>query len=387
MTFFQNAQRLEHLGQDPRHGGLARSGIAHEDAVVGKFGVLHARLLPLLRDLAELRHLPHLGFHRLHPDQRIQFPEGLLQRDLLWVFGASLLIQIRHGERHEFFLREILFLCQPCSLTFHGGLEEIAHETSVAEPGIRVAGHLLHVLDQSFLQIGGKQELILFRPHPEHLCKLLGRIVGEVDVAVETGTHAAVGVQEMPHLLGVPGNDHHQTVPVILHAFEKRGNGLRAVIGFPAACQRVGFVDEKHAVQSRIDELVGFDGGLSHVTAHQSGTVGFHQVPAPQDPQLPVDVPQNPRHGGFPRPGIARKDAVIGERGSLEALFFPRLNDFRIVHKFMDLRLDIGKPHHIVQLLERLFQRPLFLRRTHPFRRRAGDGGSFPFLRSFASCL
>ena len=221
-----------------------------------------------------------------------------------------------------------------------------------------MGGQLPHQSGQPGVQIRRELELVLLGTHSEHRRQFRRRIVGKVDVTAETGTHAAVGVQKSPHLRGISGDDHDQPVAVVLHAFEQRRYGLGPVVGFSAAGQGIGLVDEQHPVKRRIDQLIGLDRGLSYVTADHAGTIGLDQMARLEYSQFPVDIAENPRHGGLAGSGIAGEHAVVRHLRDFEPLLAASLNDLGVIDQLVDLRLHLLQTDHPIQLRHRLLQGP-----------------------------
>ena len=60
--------------------------------------------------------------------------------------------------------------------------------------------------------------------------QLVGLVGGEVEVMRDAGPHAGVGVEEAVHPVLVPGEDHHQVVPVVLHHLHQDVDALLAVV-------------------------------------------------------------------------------------------------------------------------------------------------------------
>jgi magnesium-transporting ATPase (P-type) len=60
--------------------------------------------------------------------------------------------------------------------------------------------------------------------------QLVGLVGGEVKVMRDAGPHAGVGVEEAVHPVLVPGEDHHQVVPVVLHHLHQDVDALLAVV-------------------------------------------------------------------------------------------------------------------------------------------------------------
>ena len=115
---------------------------------------------------------------------------------------------------------------------------------------------------------------------------------------------------------------------MVLHALEQHFNGLPAeVVGAVLAGQGVGLVDEQHAPQGFLDDLSGFDGGLSHEARHQPRTVHLHKLALGQHADGMVDFRQQPGDGGFAGAWIAQKYQVQGHRRHWKTLLLPELLD------------------------------------------------------------
>ena len=93
--------------------------------------------------------------------------------------------------------------------------------------------------------LGGESIAILLAQTAEDLQQLPGGVVREEQGFVEPAFQPGIAVEEPLHGAGVPGDDHHQVLPVVLHTFEKDFNGLPAkVVGTVPRGQGVGFIQE-----------------------------------------------------------------------------------------------------------------------------------------------
>ena len=79
--------------------------------------------------------------------------------------------------------------------------------------------------------------------------QLVVGVVGEGDGAREAALQAGVGVDEVGHLLGVPGGDDGQVVAMVLHELHQRVDGLASEVVVATARQRVCLVDQQHPTE------------------------------------------------------------------------------------------------------------------------------------------
>ena len=113
------------------------------------------------------------------------------------------------------------------------------------------------------------------------------------------------------HLAGISCHDTNKLAAVVLQSLEQCVDGLRAEGVIIPRGKSVCLVDEQHASNSRIHQLVGLYGCLSTESRHQFRAVGLNELSSRQDTESLKHICHNPRHGGLTRSGITREDIVL----------------------------------------------------------------------------
>ncbi len=174
---------------------------------------------------------------------------------------------------------------------------------------------------------------------------------------------------------GVAGDDHHEVVAVVLHRLDQRVDGLLAVL---VPGQRVGLVDEQHALDRAGDHLGGLHGGLAEVAGDQLGAVHLDQVPLGQHAERRVDAADQSRDGGLAGARVAGEHQVPGDRRGAQALLGAQPLHPQHGGLPVHLCLDRAQPDQAVELGEQLLDggaRLLGRRGQGGGRRRGGRRG------------
>ena len=144
---------------------------------------------------------------------------------------------------------------------------------------------------------------------------------------------------------------------MVLHGLEQRVHSLLAEVVLALAHgERVGLVDEEHAAERLVDDLLRARGGLSHIAAHEAGAVHFHQLPGAEHSQRAVDVGEQARDGGLAGAGVAEEHHVLGDVGGLHAQVRAHLLHLDEVHHDVDLMLHAGEADEGAELGEQRVQ-------------------------------
>ena len=115
-------------------------------------------------------------------------------------------------------------------------------------------------------------------------------------------------MDELLHQLGVARHDDHQVLPVVLHVFQQDLDGLPAeVVPVVLIHQGIGLVDEQHAADGLLDDLLGLQGGLPHKAGHQAGAVHLHQLALGQHADGVIQLGQKAGHRSLACPRVAQK--------------------------------------------------------------------------------
>ena len=171
-----------------------------------------------------------------------------------------------------------------------------------------------------------------------------------MEVAVETGFQARVGVDELVHQAVVACDDDDEILAVILHGLQQRVDGLQTEVVFGFGVQAVGLVDEQHAAKGALDHLRRLGGRLTHVARDQAGTVHLHQLALGQDAQGAVDAGHHTRNRRLAGAGIAGKDHMQRHVHGFQAVLLAQLVHRDHVDQIVDLALDAVQADQRVQL-------------------------------------
>ncbi len=319
----QHTQLTVDLRDQPGHRRLGRTGIAREHQVPGAFGHLHARR-PALRV-----HL-HLGGHRPHPlldrrqtDHAVQL--GKQGRQVLALATIPLphadvlrLGQVGDEELAQLGRVHVRERGEPLGLARDRAFQQLPRRTPVGktpapwdEPNpVRQLGNQLLVQGVA-LGLGD---------HLEDPGQLLVGVVRELHPVREPGPQAGIGLHELVHQLRVARHDDDQVLAVVLHLHQQFRDRLGAEVGALAVVlhEVVRLVDEQDAAQRVLADLPGLDRGLPEIPGDQVRTLHLDHVPGGDHTQFPVDLADQPGHGGLGRTGIAREHQVPAARGQLE---------------------------------------------------------------------
>ncbi len=367
----EQAQRGEDPAQNPGDRRLARARRAGEDEVPGR------RLAGEALPVAEPRH-PQLGrdlvdlpLDRLKADQRIQLGQRARQRRRLAVAPepagqlGERVLQVGSLDGHEVAGRRLVRRAHdPDVPGLPGFLEQAAHEPAVAEIIRQPAPPYILEHPPEHRPGVGIQQLAASLKGGVGQREQLGRqVTGELDPDGEPRGEARVRGQEALHLLLVSGQDDDQVVPVVLGALEQRLDGLVAEpVTLPVALvdQAVRLVDEQHAAERRVDELVRLDRGRAEVLADQVGPVRLHHGGRLQQPERVEDLGNDPGDRGLPGARRAEEDEVL--HGLLGAEPGQRAPAGRLDRRGNrpDLVLDRRQPDHGIELGHRLVNRDLW---------------------------
>ena len=138
---------------------------------------------------------------------------------------------------------------------------------------------------------------------------------------------------------------------MVLHVFQQDLDGLPAKVGGAVLVhQGIGLVDEQHAAQGLLHRLLGLQGRLAHIARHQAGAVHLHQLALAEHPHRPIDLGQQPGHGGLARAGVAHEDQVQGHGGHRQVGLLPQLAHLYQVDKALHIFLYLVQAAQAVQL-------------------------------------
>jgi hypothetical protein len=144
--------------------------------------------------------------------------------------------------------------------------------------------------------------------------QLAGRVVGKDDLAREPRAEPGIRVEERPHEARVAGDDHDQPVPVVLHPLEERLHRLGAEVETSVALarrERVGLVDEEHAVECAPDGPIRFERRGADVLADERRAVDLDEMALLQEAHRAVHLREQARNRRLTRPRVAEEDQVL----------------------------------------------------------------------------
>src|SRR5436853_4619022 len=189
-------------------------------------------------------------------------------------------------------------------------LEERPHEARVPEAlTARGAGE-----DPAQRRLGSIAEhvLVVAREGMRDREQLVGRVVRERDLAREPRAQTWVRVEELVHEPRIAGDDHHEPVPVVLHALQQCLDGFGTeVLALVPARKRIRLVDEEDAVERALDHAVRLERGRADVLAHETRAVDLDQMPTLEQPDRSIHLREQPRDGRLPRARIAEEPQVL----------------------------------------------------------------------------
>lgn len=108
------------------------------------------------------------------------------------------------------------------------------------------------------IQVGVDAPAVVGQHRQADLGDLVGGVVLELEGVGDPGAQAGVHVEEVLHLVGVAGEDHHDVAAVVLHEFEDGVDGLGSVAPAPGLLvEAVCLVDEQDAAERALEDGAG----------------------------------------------------------------------------------------------------------------------------------
>lgn len=148
-------------------------------------------------------------------------------------------------------------------------------------------------------------------------------------------------------------------VPVVLGPLQqhlKRLVAVRVALAVAGVRQRVRLVDEEHAAEGGVDQLVGLHGRLSEVLADQVGPLGLHEMVAAQQTEGVEDAAEDAGHRGLAGAGGAGEDEVPLRRLDRKPLAGPQPRHVELSGKSLDLAFHRFQADHALQFGEGLVE-------------------------------
>ena len=168
----------------------------------------------------------------------------------------------------------------------------------------------------------------------------------------EPAPQAGVGVDERAHLVFVAGHDHREVLALLLHHLDERGDGLVTEVDEAVGGERVRLVDEQHAADRLLDDLLDLDRGLADIPGDQIRSTGLDQMALADQPGHGVQARDDLRHGRLARARITGEDQVLAGVDDGESGLRSFLVEVLEGEQPADRRLDLAQPDQRVQLGE-----------------------------------
>ena len=202
-----------------------------------------------------------------------------------------------------------------------------------------------------------RQVATLVTAHPEDLDELVAVVVGEVDGLREARPEARVRRHQLRHLVGVACHDHDDAIAPVLDELDDGVDGLPAEVRLAAADERVRLVDEQDALVGLVERRHHLRSGLAHEPGDEPGAVDLDQMAPVDHAERPVDLGEQPRHGGLARPRVAGEHEMARLVEDREPPLGPQQLDAGEVGDELHLGLDAVEPDQGVELGEDLVDR------------------------------
>ena len=144
---------------------------------------------------------------------------------------------------------------------------------------------------------------------------------------------------------------------MVLHVFQQDLDDLPAeVVPVVLIYKGVGLVDEQHAADGLLDDLLGLQGGLPHKAGHQAGAVHLHQLALGQHADGVVEPGQQAGHCGLACPRVAQEYQVQGHRGDGQARLLPEAAHLHQIDQALHILLHLLQAAQPVQFGQQLLQ-------------------------------
>ena len=193
-----------------------------------------------------------------------------------------------------------------------GPIERVANRTSVGEMRLRSAAadvgpHRVAALCRELVRL-------LVEEQHRDVDEFVVAVIGEVDVMGDPRPEPGVGAEETFHPIGVSGQDHHKILALLLHHLQQDLDRLLTIVALvPRAVQVIGFVDEEHATECSLDDLLRLRRGVADVLADEVVTRHADHARRAQVAEAVENVGHRHRNRGLAGPRVAGKAHM--ERG------------------------------------------------------------------------
>ena len=147
---------------------------------------------------------------------------------------------------------------------------------------------------------------------------------------------------------------------MVLHRLEQRFDRLAAKVVLAAGGKGVRLVDEQHAAERRLDDLLRFERRLPDVARDEPRAIHLDKLPLAQCADGGVQPRHEPRHGRFAGAGVAEEHHMQAHGAVRQAVFLAQLAHFDEIREIFDLALDRAETDKFLKLCHQLFKARLW---------------------------
>ena len=147
---------------------------------------------------------------------------------------------------------------------------------------------------------------------------------------------------------------------MILHALNQRFDRFATKVIVPDKAlgrQRIGLVDEQHAVEGPLHGLVGLVCGMSHVLTHKPRTIDLDEMALLEQTKCAIHLAQETGDGGLSRPRIPEEHEVLTGGHFAQTVILAPCLDLEKRDLGTDLLFDRFEPHEGIEFSLNLFER------------------------------
>ena len=281
----------------------------------------------------------------LQTNQLVEFLHYLLDVDnLIDAFTSHIAISQQFTFFPDFF---VAHPAQTHPTSLNGGIQEVAHIAGVTEGLAAAIVHVLKLNVQLVSRLIIESEAFLLGHAQEYHFQLLGVVVGELDLFLETRGQARVHLQELLHLVAIARRNAYELAFFVLqdrHQLVDTGLAEHIIV------QAVSLVDEEHAAHGTVDILLHIALGAAHHIGDEVFARHLDILSFGQHAQGTKHIGEDAGDGGLARAWIADEDEVVGDaRLGIGAAFTLRLLD--AVDDLVDLVFHALQADKLIQLL------------------------------------
>jgi len=252
-----------------------------------------------------------------------------------------------------------------------GAVHGVTDGSSVGEVG--KAHTSIDVRMENRHGIGGDVILELAGHKCSDLHKLIGRVVGEIDVVTDTRHHTGNVGEEPVHSVLVTGNGDDEVILVVLHNVEENFDGLLTVITVVGGIvEVVRLINKENAAHGLLDHLLGLGSGVADVLSNEIVTSGKDDVSATGVTHLGKDLSHPHSDGSLTSTRSTSEGHVERGNGRLEAELTAHLVQNKKSSNLLHTLLDRDETDEVtVQLVQLILDTLL----EHELVDGAGRGG------------